>query len=232
MFTLAGEPFLGNLRKGAGAATLALPAGGYIVTTRGEHSAMTARVQVPDAGRAQLTRAQLRPQQLEVNALKGQQPSALRIHVGPSVGRPLVASFGAMMGGTAALQYTWAAAWANVMTAGVDARHGRHPSGNLRQNDHTLRLGVGHDARVWRSLRLHGAVEVGTTLSQQWQPSNGEKALALQPTVGAVGGAWLPVHGPFGVSLLMNAGHTWVREETGTASALSLGGSLGISFAR
>ncbi|QDE86653.1 caspase family protein [Myxococcus xanthus] len=232
VFTLAGEPFLGNLRKGAGAATLALPAGGYIVTTRGEHSAMTARVQVPDAGRAQLTRAQLRPQQLEVNALKGEASPAWRVHVGPSIGKPLVPSFGAMVGGTAAIHYQWTAPWANLLTAGVDVRHGRHPSGNLRQNDHTLRLGVGHDARVWRNLRLHGAVEVGATLSQQWQPSNGEKALALQPTVGAVGGAWLPVYGAFGMSLLVNAGHTWVREEAGTASALSLGGSLGVGFMR
>lgn len=167
-----------------------------------------------------------------MNALKGEASPAWRVHVGPSIGKPLVPSFGAMVGGTAALHYQWTAPWANLLTAGVDVRHGRHPSGNLRQNDHTLRLGVGHDARVWRNLRLHGAVEVGATLSQQWQPSNGEKALALQPTVGAVGGAWLPVYGAFGMSLLVNAGHTWVREEAGTASALSLGGSLGIGFMR
>ncbi|MCY0997875.1 caspase family protein [Myxococcus sp. MISCRS1] len=230
VFTLAGEPFLGNLRKGAGTATLALPAGGYIVTTRGEHTALTARVQVPDAGRAQLTRAQLRPQRLEATALKGPPAPVLRLHVGPSVGRPLVPSFGAMLGGSAMLQYTWAAAWVNVLTAGVDVRHGRHPSGNLRQNDHTLRLGAGKDIPLWRSLRLHGGVEVGATLSRQWQPSNGEKTLALHPTLGAAAGAWMPVRGPFAVSLLVNAGHTWVRAETGTASTVSLGASLGVGF--
>jgi hypothetical protein len=230
--TLAGEPVLGHVRKGAGAATLALPAGGYILTTRGEHTALVARVQVPEAGRAELTRAQLRPQRLEANALKG--PSAARwmLHVGPSVGPPLLGSLGVMVGGTAALQHAWARPGVNLATAMLDVRHGRHPTGDLRQNDQTLRLGVGHLEHGWRGVRLQLALEAGATLSRQWQPSSGETRLALQPYAGAAGGVWLPVGGPFQVSLLANAGHTWVRAEDGRTSALALGGSLGLGWAR
>lgn len=232
--TLAGEPFLGHVRKGAGATTLALPAGSYLLTTRGEHSALVARVQVPDSGRAEVTRAQLRPQKLEANTLKGAKDAQWMVHLGPSVGRPLVESFGTTVGGAFALQRAWTGSVVNLATAVAEVRRGRHPSGDLVQNDHSLRLGVGHLVRDWHGLHLQVAVEAGATVSSQRQYSNGETGLALQPTVGAAAGVWLPVGGPFAVSLLGNAGHTWVRSEDGapSPSGLSLGGSLGLGWIR
>ncbi|WP_163990960.1 caspase family protein [Pyxidicoccus caerfyrddinensis] len=230
--TLDGQPFLGHVRKGAGAATLALPAGSYLLTTRGEHTALVARVQVPDSGRAEVTRAQLRPQQLEANALKGSPAPTWMVHVGPSVGRPLVKTFGTMLGGTLAVQRAWATSGVNLATAAVEVRHGRHPAGDLSQNDYSLRLGVGHLVHDWHGLHLQFGLEGGATLSNQRQHSSGETGLTLQPYAGAVGGVWLPVGGPFAVSLLGSAGHTWVRTETGAPSRLSLGGSLGLGWLR
>ena len=234
--TLSGEPVLGHVRKGSGAATLALPAGGYILTTRSEHTALVARVQVPDAGRAELTRAQLRPQRLEENALKGPMsdlPSGdWRVHVGPSVGRPLIRTFGAMVGGTAALQHAWAESGANLATATLDVRRGAHPSGDLVQHDSALRLGLGHLTRSWRTLQLQLTVEAGAVLSHQRQRSTRQAGLALQPQVGVAAGVWLPVHGPLRLSLLANAGRTWSRTETGASNALSVGGSLGLGWVR
>ncbi|QSQ21691.1 caspase family protein [Pyxidicoccus parkwayensis] len=230
--TLAGEPILGHVRKGAGAATLALPAGSYILTTRGEHSALVARVQVPDAGRAEVTRAQLRPQKLEANALKGTLSPTWMVHLGVSAGSPLVDSFGTMVGGTFALQRTWGPSMVNLVTATLDVRHGRHSSGDLGQNDHALRLGVGHLVQDWHGLHLQLAVEAGAVLSSQRDYGNGETGLALQPYVGAAGGVWLPVRGPFAVSLLGSAGQTWVRTATGSPTSLSLGGSVGIGWLR
>ncbi|MCY1018489.1 caspase family protein [Pyxidicoccus sp. MSG2] len=232
--TLDGEPFLGHVRKGAGSATLALPAGSYLLTTRGEHTALVARVQVPDSGRAEVTRAQLRPQKLEANALKGPRDTRWMVHLGPSVGSPLLESFGAMVGGTVALQHVWRPAGLNLATAVVEVRHGRHASGGLAQNDHALRLGLGHLVRDWHGLHLQLAVEAGATVSSQRQSSNGETRLALQPAIGVAGGVWLPVGGPFAVSLLGNAGRTWVRTEVGAPvpSSLSMGASLGIGWLR
>ncbi|MCP3142791.1 caspase family protein [Pyxidicoccus xibeiensis] len=230
--TLSGEPVLGHVRKGAGATTLALPAGGYILTTRSEHTAMEARVQVPDAGRAELTRSQLRPQRLETNVLKGALPPRWRLHLGPSVGRPLIPSFGPMVGATAALQHSWKESGVNLTTAVLDVRRGAHPSGDLEQYDATARLGLGHLTRDWHGLQLHVSLDAGATLSRQRQPSTGEVGLALQPQVGATVGAWLRVHGPLRLSVLGNAGHTWSRADAGAGSALSLGGSLGLGWVR
>ncbi|NMO21880.1 caspase family protein [Pyxidicoccus fallax] len=232
--TLAGEPVLGHVRKGAGAATLALPAGGYILSTRSEHTALVARVHVPDSGRAELTRAQLRPQKLEAHVLKGASPSPSpwMVHVGPGVGRPLLRSFGTMVGGTAALQHAWTRPGVNLLALTLDVRHGRHPSGDLRQNDHGLRLGVGRLVRDWHGLHFQLTLDAGATLSRQWQPSNGDTRLSLQPQLGVGAGVWLPLRGALRVSLLGNVGHTWVHAEAMPASALSLGGSLGIGWVR
>ncbi|WP_164011019.1 caspase family protein [Pyxidicoccus trucidator] len=230
--TLAGEPILGHVRKGTGAATLALPAGGYILTTRNGEHALVARVQVPDAGRAELTRDQLRPQKLEVNALKGPSPVRWMVHVGPSLGLPLVSTFGRMLGGTAALQHAWTESGVNLATAVVEVRHGRHPSGDFEQYDQSLRLGLGHLVRDWHGLQLQLTLEAGGTLSRQQQLSTRESALALQPYAGVAAGVWLPVAGPLRVSLLGNAGHTWMRTDVGNPSALSLGGSLGFGWVR
>jgi uncharacterized caspase-like protein len=229
--TLAGEPVLGHVRKGAGAATLALPAGGYILTTRSGERALVAHVQVPDAGRAELTRAQLRPQQLTRNVLKGASPEQWMVHVGPSLGRPLVGSFGRMLGGTAALQRAWAASGVNLAALTAELRHGRHPSGDLEQYDGTLRLGVGHLVRDWQGLQLQLTAEVGGTLSRQRELRTRELTRALQPYAGVAAGVWHPLAGPLRVSLHGNVGHTWVRKDVDApASALSLGGSLGLGW--
>lgn len=235
--TLNGEPFLGHVRKGAGAATLALPPGGYLLTTRGEREALVARVQVPASGRAELTRAQLVSRELSTSAPKG--PESLpaprdgwwMLHVGPSIGSPLVSTFGMMAGGTAQLQYVWKEGVLNVVSATLEVRHGQYVLQGLLQNDHALRVGVGHFERDSYGIEFQLTAEVGGVLARQWQPGRGDATYSLVPYVGAAGGLWMPVGESLRLGLFGNVGPARVRTASHVGASWVLGSGLGLGWA-
>ncbi|WPB72764.1 caspase family protein [Archangium violaceum] len=230
--TLSGEPFLGHVRKGEGAATLALPAGGYILTTRQAHNALEARVQVPASGRAQLTRAQLVPRELVANERKGSAAGRWMLHLGPAVGLPLVSTFGTMVGGSGQLQYAWEEGVVNVTTAALGLKHGEHVAGDLQQNDFELRLGVGHLARDEYGIGFQLTAEFGGVLAWQWQPSTGSTRFGLHPYAGIAGGMWIPLGSTFRLTFLGNFGPAWVRKDSGSGLVWTYGGGVGIGVVR
>ncbi|WP_224241024.1 caspase family protein [Hyalangium gracile] len=230
--TPSGEPFLGLVRKGEGVATLALPAGNYLLTTRKERSALTARVQVPPAGRVEVTRDQLVPSRLVSHSLKGSSSERWMLHLGPSFGRPLVPTFGPMVGGITQLQYAWLGDTVNVATAALGLKHGRHEQDALQQNDFELRLGVGRLMSPPDGLQLQLTAELGGFLARQWEPETGNASLGFQPYAGLGSGVWVPLVGPLQLTFLGNAGAAWVRTLSGRNLAWTYGGSVGMGLVR
>lgn len=228
--TSSGELFLGLVRKGEGVATLALPAGSYLLTTRKERSALTARVEVPPAGRIEVTRDQLVPSRLVSHPIKGSASGRWMLHLGPALGRSLVSTFGPMVGANTQLQYAWASDALNVATAALGLKHGRHEQMQLLQNDFELRLGVGRLMRDPEGLQLQLSAELGGFLARQWEPGAGHASFGFQPYTGAAGALWVPITGPLRLTFLGNAGPAWVRTLSGHHLVWTYGGSVGMGL--
>jgi hypothetical protein len=230
IFSVDGGRGVAELEKAAGPATLALPAGTYLVQTHSGGRLLQTSVVVPPVGEGVVEEAELTEGSWFATLTKGGPPQAWVVSGGAQAGTAAVPAMSAAVGGSARLQ--WERAWWGPIDALSlnSAYRGAQAEGLVpfEQQEWDLFAGA---ATGWRWGRLHAqlGVDAGATLIRQ------NHLIAVGPRDGIEARAQLAalarwkLWGPLALSMEVDLGPGLVPEVNGLQLRGNVGATVGLA---